>query len=236
MIIDSYENKIKILDEFLQNCVFHGWNIETLEKSAINCGILANQVSLIFDNGIFDLTEFYISENNKKTSEKIAKIDEFSKLKIREKINLILVTRFEIEHENKLQLQALFNFYATFDNIKSFENSLRPISLGFKNCYQIADFMWHEINDKSTDFNFYTKRFTLAKIIFQTTIVFMQDNSENLGKTKNYIAKQIDKVMKFEKCKAKLKNFTKEIILNENNSLKSFKDIIKELPFIRLKY
>lgn len=236
MIIDSYQNKIKILNEFLRNCAFNGWNLQTLEESARNCGILENQIPLIFDNGIFDLTEFYISENNKKTSEKIAKIEGFSNLKIREKINLILVTRFEIEYENKLQLQALFNFYATFDNIKSFENSFRPISLAFKNCYKIADFMWLEINDKSTDFNFYTKRLTLAKIIFKSTIVFMKDNTKNLEKTKNYIAKQIDKVMQFEKCKAKLKNFTKEIILNEDNSLKSFKDIVKELPFIRLKY
>lgn len=236
MIIDSYQNKVKILNEFLRHCVFDGWNAKTLEESAEKSGISANKIPLIFDNGIFDLTEFYIDENNKKTSEKIAKTDGFLNLKIREKINLILITRFEVENENKAQLQALFNFYATLDNVKSFENSFRPLSLAFKNCYKIADFMWFEINDKSTDFNFYTKRFTLAKIIFRSAIVFMKDDSDDLNKTKNFIAKQIEKVMQFEKCKAKFKGLINEVILNEDKTLKSFKDIIKELPFIRLKY
>ena len=91
MIIDSYQNKVKILNEFLRHCVFDGWNAKTLEESAEKSGISANKIPLIFDNGIFDLTEFYIDENNKKTSEKIAKTDGFLNLKIREKINLILI-------------------------------------------------------------------------------------------------------------------------------------------------
>ena len=75
---------------------------------------------------------------------------------------------------------------------------------------------------------------TLGKIILRTVLVFLKDQSKNLDQTKNFIDSQIEKVMKFEKRKAQIKKFTSEVFLNEKGELKSPKQIVKKLPFIRL--
>jgi ubiquinone biosynthesis protein COQ9 len=103
-----------------------------------------------------------------------------------------------------------------------------------RNCFKIADFIWREIRDQSTDFNFYTKRLTLAKIILRSLLVFVKDDSENFTKTKNFIDSQIANVMKFEKRKMQVKKIVTAAFLNENGGLKSPKEIVKNLPFFRL--
>jgi hypothetical protein len=72
-------------------------------------------------------------------------------------------------------------------------------------------------------------------------IIFLQDDSNDLEKTKNFIDKQIENVMKFEKHKAKFKNIVnsskngfKEVIFNKDGSIKNCKNFLKKLPFIRL--
>jgi hypothetical protein len=110
----------------------------------------------------------------------------------------------------------------------------KPALQGIKSCYKIADFIWYELNDQSTDFNFYTKRMTLSKIILRSSLVFVKDESQNFNKTKNFVDSQIAKVMKFEKCKIQVKKFVSEAFLDQNGVLKSPTKIVKSLPFFRL--
>lgn len=234
MIIDSDDNKKKILEDFMQSCVFDGFSDETLRKSAKN--ILGKEVllDLIFENGCLDLIDFYIDEKNKELSDKLKMIEGFSELKIRDKIKKALYLRFESEIENKDQLQQLFSFYINPSNLVSAGKGIKPATRIFKDCFKIADFIWYEIGDVSTDFNFYTKRLTLAKIIFRCLKVFMQDEKD-MSQTRSIIDIQIEKVMIFEKYKAKIKSFAKNSFINENGFVKSPKEIISNLPFFRLR-
>ena len=65
-------------------------------------------------------------------------------------------------------------------------------------------------------------------------LVFLKDGDANLSKTKKFIDKEIEKVMKFEKFKVKTKEMTKNLVLDEKGHIKSPKEIIKNLPFLRL--
>ena len=226
MLLDSYETKKLLLDEFLQVCTFTGWNENALMKAAKNCNIEEKFISLIFENGCLDLAKFYIEEQNKIAAKKILEIP--STEKIRNKIRFALYARFEVEQNNKIALQRLINFFLNPKNFTSLEMGPRPALQALKTCYTIADSIWTNINDQSTDFNYYTKRITLAKIILRSLFIFLKDESENFSKTKNFIDSQIEKVMKFEKCKAKVKNIFAEI------KNKSPQEIIRSLPFIRL--
>lgn len=241
MILDSIETREKILAEFLQVCAFEGWNNDALRISLEKCGIDPKFSTLIFENGCLDLAEFYIESGNKKAAQKISRIENFAGRKIRDKIRLALYSRFEVEEENKIALQRLTNFYLNPKNLTSFETGPRPMIQALNSCYKIADFIWREINDQSTDFNFYTKRLTLGKIILRSIFVFVKDDSENSQTTKKFIDEQIEKVMKFEKFKAQVKGFTNrakhecnEFLFDEHGELKSPKKILKSLPFIRL--
>lgn len=241
MILDSFTNKEKILNEFLVICEFDGWTNQALIKALNRCSIEEKFLNLIFENGCLDLAEFYIDYQNKKAADNISKIVNFNQDKIRNKIRFFLYERFEVEKNNKIALQRLANFYSNPKNFISFETGPKPMIKGLTSCCKIADFIWTNIGDQSTDFNFYTKRLTLAKIIFRSLFVFLKDDSINLEKTKNFIDVEIEKIMKFEKYKMQVKNFTKnaqeslkEMLINDEGELKSVKEIVKKLPFVRL--
>jgi ubiquinone biosynthesis protein COQ9 len=241
VLLNSNETKEKILTEFLNICSFDGWSKEALVKAITNCGIDAKFLPLIFENGLLDLAEFYIESYNQKSAKKISHIENFHSQKIRDKIRLSLYARFEAEEHNRVALQRLINFYLNPKNFTSFETGPRPMAQGLKDCYKIADFMWKNIGDQSTDFNFYTKRLTLAKIILRSVFVFVKDDSDNFTRTKNFIDLEIEKVMKFEKYKARVKKISHSakkaachVFLHEDGALKSPKEVIKNLPFFRL--
>ncbi len=234
MLLDSHETKEKVLAEFLKICTFDGWNDSVLSQAVYNSGISESFTNLIFENGCLEIAEFYIQSQNKKASEKIKAIENFHTQKIRDKIRLALYARFEIEKDNQVAIQRFINFYLDPKNFTSFEVGARPAIQGMRNCFKIADFIWREIRDQSTDFNFYTKRLTLAKIILRSLLVFVKDDSENFTKTKNFIDSQIANVMKFEKRKMQVKKIVTAAFLNENGGLKSPKEIVKNLPFFRL--
>lgn len=234
MLLDSTETKEKILHEFLKICAFEGWTNDALLQATTNCGISEKFANIIFENGCLEIAQFYIDSQNKKLSQKISEINDFHAQKIRDKIRLSLYIRFEIEKENRLVLQRLINFYLNPKNLTSFEMGPKPMLQGMKSCYKISDFIWKEINDQSTDFNFYTKRLTLAKIILRSLLVFIKDDKEGFAKTKNFIDSQIAKVMKFEKRKAQAKKFFTATFANESGSLKSPREVIRNLPFFRL--
>lgn len=241
MIIDSIAVKQKILSKFLELAAFDGWSEETLKKSIRVCNIDDKFLSIIFENGCLDLIEFYIDQQNLHSKYLANEIYSLQHLKIRDKIKNFLYLRFEVEIKNKIALRRLVNFYLDPANFLSTKYGPRPMINVLKNCYKIADFMWYSIGDNSTDFNYYTKRLTLAKIILRSFVVFLRDDSDDLEKTKRFIDRQIEKVMKFEKHKVNVKGVVsssktcfKKIVLNEDGSLKKRKDILKNLPFVRL--
>jgi ubiquinone biosynthesis protein COQ9 len=241
MLIDCAENKEKILLEFLKICAFDGWNKESLIKAFQACKIDEVFYSLVFPNDCLDLASFYIDYQNTKSIAVLKNIEDFSAQKIRDKIRFSLYARFLVEKENKLALQRLLNFYIDCKNFTSVGRGIKPISQGLKSCYDIADFIWFNIGDQSTDFNFYTKRFTLGKIIFRSLFVFLKDDSLDLQKTKKFIDNEIEKVMNFAKRKAQIKKFTEnftktfgDFIFDDKGCLKPSRKIIKSLPFFRL--
>ncbi len=241
-LIDSEKNKQRILEEFLKVCALDGCNIESLKKSLRNCDIDEKFHQLIFENGLIDLINFYIANYNQKSLEIINRnYPEFLTFKIRQKIKILSLARFKVETANKIAIQRIINFCLDLKNFIDSEYNFRPLTLGLELNYKIADFIWLAIQDKSTDFNFYTKRLTLSKIFLRTLFVFLKDDSDNLENTSAFLDNQIEKVMKFEKYKAKIKNFSSQIKeklyqfhFKENGELKSPKEIFKDLPFIRL--
>ncbi len=65
MILDSVENKRKILQNFLKIAAFEGWGEATLDKAFELSQIDPKFKNLIFETGCLDLIEFYIVEQIK---------------------------------------------------------------------------------------------------------------------------------------------------------------------------
>ena len=119
----------------------------------------------------------------------------FSKFRINEKIKYFVLKRLEL-------------FDQIVDKKKFLKNTLRPSYFINSNkiLYKISDEIWFLSGDKSTDYNFYTKRLILMKIYALTFTFFVFDNSTNLEDTKRFLEKQIGLVLKFGKIKQTIKS------------------------------
>ena len=224
MLIESAENKNKILTEFLKICVFEGWNDDSLKKAIINSGFEEKFTGIIFEKGCIDIADFFISQTNQKMLKKLKELD-LDKMRVRDKIAKAVIINLEINNENKAALKKLVNFYS----------HPKRVVYAFKSCYKVVDLIWYEIGDKSTDFNFYTKRAILSKVYIRTLKYFIDDNSENNNKTLDFLDRQVERVMKFAAFKAQAKGFCNKISnLKESFKGKSPKELIKKLPFFRL--
>ncbi|MEL7027234.1 MAG: COQ9 family protein, partial [Pseudomonadota bacterium] len=69
-----------------------------------------------------------------------------------------------------------------------------------------ADHMWTAIGDTSDDYNWYTKRATLAGVWGATVLYWLGDDSLEQQNTHAFIDRRIDDVMRIEKVKSQVRS------------------------------
>jgi len=244
-MIDSNENKQKILDNFLKIVSFEGWSKQTLILAFKNSNIDEKLLPIIFENDIFSLIEFLTHRRCEELKNIVKNDQNFNTKKTHDKISYLIFNLLNLDKNNKIALKRLINFYLNPKNFiptNNFTNvGFKPLYQSFERLYFVSDFLWNICLDKSTDFNFYSKRILLAKILMRCFVYYVNDDSENSTNTKSFINSQINKVINF----SKIKKLSKEkIVYAKNDLLEKFSqinlnsgnpiDIIKNLPFFRL--
>ena len=121
----------------------------------------------------------------------------FKNFRTHEKVIFFVMRRLEVFNE-------------ILDKYKFFKETLKPFIFlnTSKTLFKIADEIWFLSGDKSTDYNYYTKRFLLMKIYALTFSFFIFDRSEKFENTKIFLEKQIELVLGFGKLKQKFKRKT----------------------------
>ena len=77
--------------------------------------------------------------------------------------------------------------------------------LALKLLYRTVDAMWYAAGDTSADFNFYTKRATLAAVYSSTLLYWLNDRSPDNEASWAFLDRRIENVMSFEKLKGRLR-------------------------------
>ncbi len=197
--------KEKIIAEMLKDSVFDGWNNETLKKISAKITGKSETYAVFFENGIHDLSKFFVEMVNLEMVEEFEKIPT-ENMKIREKIRCLISLRLKILSRNKEAIRAKQGFFAMPQNL-FLSNQL---------LWKVSDQMWAACRDQSVDFNYYSKR-GLLSIIYSSCLNFwLNDDSQNHVKTEEFIVRAIDDVMKINGIKAKIPQ------------------ILKKIPFLRL--
>jgi ubiquinone biosynthesis protein COQ9 len=137
-----------------------------------------------------DLDKKFLSEVKSKVN-KISKTNE--------KISFLLNKRFQIEKKNK-DLIKIFLIHLIKSN-----NSNKVLNY----IYSVADIMWKHSNDRSVDFNYYTKRLILSSVYLKILILtFYKDNLTQKDLDKE-ILKSLEHVKLISQFKIKLDFFKK---------------------------
>tara|TARA_B100000287_G_scaffold378365_2_gene380752 strand:+ start:6379 stop:6984 length:606 start_codon:yes stop_codon:yes gene_type:complete len=194
LVIDKKRFFLKLLKNFLKINDLEKAIVETIGQMKINPNELNRIKTEFFPDGFLSL----IMEVNEIINERIRKEkrpSNFKNFKINEKIQFFVIRRLEIFNE-------------LLDKFKFFKESVKPFMIlnSSKLLFKIADEIWYLSGDRSTDYNYYTKRFILMKIYALTFSFYIFDRSLNLENTKKFLKKQIDLVLGFGKFKKKIKD------------------------------
>ena len=191
--IDKKKFLFKFLENFSSSSDIEDAILTTLSQMKIGRDKIQEVRSEILPNGFKSLmTEVTQIINERIRSEKLPK--NFGTFRTHEKVIFFTLKRLEIFNE-------------ILDKYKFFKETLKPFIFlnTSKTLFQIADEIWFLSGDRSTDYNYYTKRFLLMKIYALTFSFFIFDRSKNLKNTKKFLEKQIELVLGFGKLKQKFK-------------------------------
>jgi ubiquinone biosynthesis protein COQ9 len=173
------------------NAVFDGWSDKALAMAAAELGVPAPRARLAFPGGAVDMIDAWFDaiDRGMATAFPLEKIEA---MKIRERIGALVLYRLEVINPHKEALRRALAILALPQNL--------PLAgrLGWR----AADRMWRIAGDKATDFNHYSKRAILMGVYGSTSLVYLDDPSEDLAATRAFLSRRIDDVMKFEKVKA----------------------------------
>jgi ubiquinone biosynthesis protein COQ9 len=192
--IDDDAASRAVLEAALPHVPFDGFSDKVLRRAGKEAHIGKDRLVRLFPQGPLSLVEAYSVIADADMEAKLASL-ELGKMKVRERIATAVKTRIAVLRSHKEAARRAAAFL-----------SLPPhLPLGTRLLYGTVDCMWRAVGDKSTDFNFYTKRAILSAVYATTLMRWFNDQSEGESETWAFLADRIENVMQFEKFKAEMR-------------------------------
>jgi ubiquinone biosynthesis protein COQ9 len=177
-----------LLQQALKLAPFEGWTDAMLSRAAEKAGLSPQQMQLCFPHGVSDALEFFAREMDRKMAEGAAALN-IPQLKTPQRILMLTRLRFEQNISHRESIRRAQAWY------------LLPghASAGLKSMAKTVDEIWHLAGDRSTDFNWYTKRFILGKIYAATLLFWLDDDSEGQAETWAFMERRLRNHAAFSK-------------------------------------
>ncbi|MDP2125634.1 MAG: COQ9 family protein [Parvibaculum sp.] len=183
--------RAKLLAAALPHVAFDGWTPRLMREAAAAAGIAHNEMRLAFPGGTLDLVDYFLADGDRRMEEALA-TEDLAAMKVRQRITRAVRARIEADVPHREALRRAITMLAL------------PTSgtHGPRALYRTVDAIWRAAGDTSTDFNFYTKRATLAGVYSAVTLRWLSDHSDGFADTWAFLDARIEDVMRFEKAKA----------------------------------
>jgi len=169
----------------LPHVVFDGWTDAALRAGAADAGLTADDIPRAFPGGPIDAIE---ALNRRADREMLTAIDalDTDAMRTRDKVAAAIRARFEWASPHKEAVRRAFVLLALPLNAP---RALRML-------HRTVDAAWHAAGDRSTDFNWYTKRGLLAGVYSATLLYWLNDKSEDHTDSWAFLDRRIDNVMR----------------------------------------
>jgi ubiquinone biosynthesis protein COQ9 len=189
----------KLLVSALENVPFDGWSEATLRRAAEENDIAEGMALLAFPT-IRDLVVYFIDSVDRDMLAALSTMD-LDTMRIRDRITAAIRARIEALGPYRESERRAVAFMALPQNVTTSMQSV----------LSTVDLMWRAIGDQSTDFNYYSKRATLAGVLSSTILYWLADLSEDYEDTWAFLDRRIEGVMKIEKAKGRLRKLSGNI-------------------------
>lgn len=188
------ELQTRILEAAIPIAIFEGWTDNTLKRAAKSLGLPAIDAERAFPGGATECLAFWSQQADAQLEATLAEEYNLESMKIRERIATAVMLRLQQHQAHREAVRRAVAHLALPWNLK------RSLEL----LYHTVDTIWRAAGDRSTDYNFYTKRALLAKVYTSTLTIWLDDDSEGQTETRAFLHRRIEDVMKIEKVKGSL--------------------------------
>ena len=190
---DREADREALLTAILDHVPFDGWSESAFKIGAKDAGISIEHALNAFPGGMAEVLAFYHKSADRWMIEALLR-EPLAEMKIRDKIATAVRLRLE---QNYAHREAV-RFGCSFLMLP------QHAPLAAKLLYRTVDAIWYAIGDRSTDFNFYTKRGLLAAVYSSTVLYWLNDKSSDCTSTWAFLDRRIGEVMLVPKAIASL--------------------------------
>lgn len=186
------ERILMLLKECAKLLESQQWSKEMLAEAERNCGLATGYHHVIFPGGVQEMLVEFENWQDKLMLEMIEKSGKPQK--IREQI----ANALEIRLMKLLPKNALINHSAAFALP---QNLIIANQVAMKSC----DLIWKNAGDRSSDFNYYTKRGLLFPVYLGARAFYFADNSENHQDSRQFIKNALDNIVNIASLKNRIR-------------------------------
>lgn len=181
---DSEALREKLIDAAIAHVPFDGWGDKALAAAARDLGIDPALVHNAFPGGGIEMIEFHSRLADRRMVADFEQADTTG-LKLREKVALAVRLRLSANTAHREAIRRALTILAL------------PLhaALAARLLYRTVDAIWYGLGDKSTDYNFYTKRALLAGVYSATLLYWINDKSAESAETWAFLDRRIAEVM-----------------------------------------
>jgi len=181
MTEDIKQLKNDVLFSIIEILPYEAFDINIISKACKNIGLQSEYANLLFPNGRAEFLEVFRDYIDEIMVERIK--NELSEVKsITSRISESLKIRFEILDKYKIIIPKIIAFYSMpWNHLKLYPYTWKSMNL-----------IWRTAgNDKSTDFNYYTKRGLLTGVYWATLLYWLSDESTNYESTHDFLNRKL---------------------------------------------
>lgn len=183
----------QLIDAAITHVPFDGWTRSALVRAAADIGMPAKTAEALFPGQGVDMIAWHSRLADRRMAQALEERD-LNSLKIRERIAAAVMTRLEQNIEHREAVRRGLSILTLPQNA----------AIALKLLYETVDEMWFQAGDRSTDWNFYSKRSLLAGVYSSTLMVWLNDHDPDLAETRAFLDRRIENVMQVPKLKARL--------------------------------
>ena len=176
----------------LPHVPFDGWTEKTLARACDDVG-LAGACLRLFPAGPRDAVAHFMDLADRQMLEDLAAYD-LPAMKVRERI----ATAVRIRLERWTPYREAVRRALTLMPLPPFAGT------ALRGWYRTVDTIWRAAGDRSTDFNFYTKRALLAGVYAATLLFWLDDRSQGCAATWSFLDRRIADAMQIPQLKARI--------------------------------
>ena len=183
----------KILLASLHHVVFDGWTKAALQAGVQDAGFDADMALRAFPGGLPDLAQHMADWTDRRMLDELADLD-LDAMRVRDRVAAGVKARLQVVTPYREAMRRLLAYLTLPQNAP----------MAARQTWRTVDAIWYAAGDDAADFNYYTKRSLLLPVYTTTVLYWLNDDSDGMAATWDYLDRRISDVLKVPALKARI--------------------------------